>query len=291
MSGFSCRSDSSSSSYTPITPHVSHHGPSSSPTTHPLATPPSTLRQYGTALKAQMRAGMKQAMAELKDEGREPERQFDVEFGYDDEDPIERHVKQFLSPRKADKGRRRRLVDDEDENMSDLEDAEIIDLNSPMPDSAKRLGPFQPGLIHFRKSVRPAAPFARHDSGNSTPGSGGSGLSEASFEAIRTEDYVSMYGNERDRLSFLSTSTASSAATVIAPRPPQLGTRPSLLRPRPRAQPYPEGRRQREHSGEMARGLSGGVGDEEDWLSGRTISETMVAKAGLKCQRGRNQRR
>ncbi len=257
-----------------------------------------------------MRLGLKTAMAELKDEGREPERQFDVEFGYDDEDPIERHVKLFLTPRRAQDFRGRQNQKrmeagmDEDENMSDDDDeeeeeAQIIDLNSPAQPQNLRLGQFQPGLIQFRKSFRQDAPFiGRNDSGGSTPGSGGTGRSESSFEAIRSEDYVSMsriYGtnssSDRDRLSIISTSTTCSSATVIASKPPGLFPRLSLLRPRPRAHPYTEGGRQREDSAEMVRGINGGVEEsEDDWLAGRSISETMVAKAGLRCQRGRTRR-
>jgi len=298
MSAFSYMSDSSSSSAPPITPDAPHSSLlSSSPSTTSLATPPDSLRQYQSALKARMRLGMQTAMAELKDEGREPERQFDVEFGYDDEDPIERHVKLFLTPHKA-QGRKaaadRKKLEagvDEDEDMSDEEEAEILVLDSPMGEGSNR---FQPGLIHFRRSARPAVPVSRSDSGASTPRST---RSEASFQAVKSEDYVSMYGGpgvRDDRLSTVSTSTISSTTTM---KPP-LGSRPSLLRPRPRAHPYPEGGRLRELSGEMGRSPSGGAGagggieeSEEESMAGRTISETMVAKAGYRCQRGRTARR
>ena len=247
-----------------------------------------------------MRLGMNQAMAELMDEAREPERQFDVEFGHDDEDPIERHVKLHLTPRKVpgfeSLGSRRKRLEvgiEEDETMSDEEEAEILNLNSPMLFDNDGRGHFQPGLIHFRRSSRSVAipaPFARSDTAASTPSSS-TARSDASFEAIKADDYVSMYGGLDDRLSTIPSRTISSSDTVKSP-PLAPTSRPSLLRPRPRAHPYPEGGRQREHSGEMTKIPNGGIEEnEEDWLAGRTISETMVAKAGLRCQRGRTGRR
>ena len=243
-----------------------------------------------------MRVGMKQAMEELKDEGREPERQFDVEFGYDDEDPIERHVKLHLTPRKMqdlqdlqEAGHMPMTMEvrvDEDEDMSDEEDAEILSLETAMDNDdddvdvlARSRGHFQPGLIQFRRSTRSSVPFSRSDSG-------GSARSDSSFEAIKADDYISMYGGRDDRASIISSASSTSSSSTT--RAAALGSRPSLLRPRPRGHPYPEGGRQREHAGEAARGTHEEI--EEDWLAGRTISETMVAKAGLRCQRGRSGR-
>ena len=240
---------------------------------------------------------MKQALEELKDEGRDPERQFDVEFGYDDEDPIERHVKLHLTPHKKQDLHKLQTGHipnplevgvDEDEDMSDEEEAEILSLETAMDDDDAIAGPrvhFQPGLIQFRRSTRSAVPFSRSDSESSA-------RSDSSFEAIKADDYISMYGGRDDRASIISSvsSTSSSATTRAVP----IGARPSLLRPRPRTHPYPEGGRQKEHTGETMRGAHCGGGGfeevEEDWLAGRTISETMVAKAGLRCQRGRSRR-
>ncbi|KIR50805.1 hypothetical protein I315_06747 [Cryptococcus gattii Ru294] len=113
MSSFS---DTSSASALPVTPSSSRRVPSpvvtassSSLATHdlstpvslgPYITPPPSLRLYSSALKAKMAAGMTAAMRELKDDRGRPMRKRDVEFGYD-EDPIERHVKLFLTPRTA----------------------------------------------------------------------------------------------------------------------------------------------------------------------------------------------
>lgn len=106
--------------------------------------------------------------------------------------------------------------------------------------------------------------------------------------------------------SDISTITAHSTNTVNAASVPMTSagssssksgchsnlSRPSLNRPRPRAHPYEpnNGNRSREVSGGSARGIS--FNDEEDLKNqGRTMSEVMVAMAGLRCQKGRNARR
>ncbi|WVF66571.1 hypothetical protein IAT40_001311 [Kwoniella sp. CBS 6097] len=86
-------SSSSSSSH-------SHSHSFSSPTPYTPNSPPDPLKQYSSALKMKMSAGLTAAMRDLKDDRGGPERKFDAEYGYD-EDPIERHVRLFLTPRKV----------------------------------------------------------------------------------------------------------------------------------------------------------------------------------------------
>lgn len=90
--------------------------------------------------------------------------------------------------------------------------------------------------------------------------------------------------------SYPSSSTTSTLNSPIASHVSVAGlarmSRPSLLRPRPRKRPYETGGvRQRETSG--ARGISFGEERTEMQDDGRSVSEVMVAMAGLRCQRGR----
>ncbi|OCF38915.1 hypothetical protein I317_07293 [Kwoniella heveanensis CBS 569] len=106
-------SDSSSTcTAPPLTPspyhHQHHHASSSSSSSHSFSSPtpytpnspPDPLKQYSSALKMKMSAGLTAAMRDLKDDRGGPERKFDAEYGYD-EDPIDRHVRLFLTPRKV----------------------------------------------------------------------------------------------------------------------------------------------------------------------------------------------
>ncbi|KAK8844741.1 hypothetical protein IAR55_006591 [Kwoniella newhampshirensis] len=231
---------------------------------------------------------------------------------------------------------------------ADGDDDDLID-QDPVPMR------YRPGLIHFHRSnsstlTRPS--YSRMNSNVSTT-SNVSMPSEASFEAVRAEDIVSMYGGANScedmdedmkcievedeqleeyqgRASMESTDTRETlrpyssytetlhvisnrsssspltyvpapvpiAITAPAPvysalpspppppqqqqqqrEPPHLHSRPSLLRPRPRhsAHPYDTD----------GRSLSEDGGAEPEWLAGRTVSERMVAQAGLRCQRQR----
>ena len=302
-----------------------------------LSTPPSSLRQYSTALKAMMAQGMSAAVADMNDDTREAERSFDKEFGYDDEDPIERHVRMNLTPCRAKSAPRHQKTMSYTEFMDmtrakeEQQQMEVEEVLAHTPPAEEKTEQFRPGLIHFHRthsSARRGIPSfgssmdSESRSGSSTPfGDGtdtpGSEFSEASFEAIKPEDVISLYGKpmpslpvqgypfprsvpssdtfgpttplKQDRSSVISTSstitslstaTTISTATVVDLRQ----SRPSLLRPRPRASPYAgsyEGR-------QKANGVHLQPPDEEDaWMEGRTVSERMVLEAGVRCQRGR----
>ncbi|WVQ94181.1 hypothetical protein IAU59_001259 [Kwoniella sp. CBS 9459] len=285
-------SDSSSSTCTapPLTPSPYHHHHQhassssssshshshshsfSSPTPYTPNSPPDPLKQYSSALKMKMSAGLTAAMRDLKDDRGGPERKFDAEYGYD-EDPIERHVRLFLTPRKVPESGLglRPMVLNEPATAPPAERARLSSMTikqgdhqapssgpsrerSSLPSTAPRasyapppplppssaqmihaertisddyedegsaremqmeigmLAPaskaeyaasdedlvparFRPGLIHFHRSnsssLDPPRPgFSRMSSDVST----GSSMSEASFEAVRAEDIVSMYG-------------------------------------------------------------------------------------------------
>ncbi|WWD22705.1 hypothetical protein CI109_107198 [Kwoniella shandongensis] len=393
---------SSSGSAPPLTPSPTSatHPPIdySSPTPYTLVSPPDSLRQYSSALKQRMTAGLTAAMKDLKDDRGGPERKFDVEYGYD-ENPIDRHVMMHLTPRKLPErskavpelgllplapttttttstkkmdnapqvqvhvrmlGTRQDVFDERfqdadtemlgsspssrTENGMDDDDNDLID-QDPVPMR------YRPGLIHFHRSnssslARPS--YSRMNSNVST-GSNVSMMSEASFEAVRAEDIVSMYGgasgtkddekmndNDNDEeqeyigrssmestesretlrptssscdytLRVRSTHSSSSSLTFVPPVPititpapavpspapvqsqqrqhaPSLHSRPSLLRPRPRvsaAHPYDNNT---DNAGGRTFSKDGG---EPEWLAGRTVSERMVAQAGLRCQRQR----
>lgn len=187
-----------------------------------------------------MAAGMTAAMRELKDDRGRPERKLDVEFGYD-EDPIERHVKLFLTPRTATRPDRPRpslshpsaistirpvsapsavksaklrvtddgygvnvTVDYTERTGHALEESNT-EMLAASPStvgqssaSIRDRDSFVPGLIKFHRahptssSLMPHRPDAwRTDSTGSTASSI---ASEASFEAIKAEDMVSLYG-------------------------------------------------------------------------------------------------
>ncbi|AAW41020.1 hypothetical protein CNBA4430 [Cryptococcus deneoformans B-3501A] len=248
-------SDTSSASPLPVTPSSSRRAPSpvvaaSSLATHdlstpvssgPYITPPPSLRLYSSALKEKMAAGMTAAMRELKGDRDGRERKYDVEYGYD-EDPIERHVKLFLTPRTAIrpdrprpslshlstsasirpvsappavKSAKLRVTDDgygvnmtvDDSQrielaVSDESDTEMLAASpstvGQSPVLTRERDSFVPGLIKFHRaypsssSLMPPRPDAwRTDSTGSTASSI---ASEASFEAIKAEDMVSLYG-------------------------------------------------------------------------------------------------
>jgi hypothetical protein len=237
-----------------------------------------------------MAKGMKDAMADLSDRGRDTERQFDIEFGYEDENPMDRHVRMYLTPRKnaVGDGKVRSTVQGLDVLVDEAVEGAML---GGSPESGRTGGAdFRPGLLNFTKSKRVSIPaFSRTIS----EGMDGLGMntpdSEASFEVIKADDYISLYGgmdrssHASSATSTMSTITASISTAVITnrltldkPLPPVPGTlqRPSLLRPRSskRVHPY-------EHAGARE--------EEDDWLSGRSTSEMMVAQAGLRCQKGR----
>ena len=296
-----------------------------------------------------MAQGMSAAVADMKDDSRECERQFDVQFGYDDEDPIERHVRLHLTPHKPQEGKLH--PPPLDVEMGEVEEQLDVTEEEEEEDEDKLTGAlnqdadaFRPGLIQFHRQHSSKSIIMRTDSSNSNFGSGTSTpmsrfdastpcssvsmRSEASFEAIKADDVLSLYGRHpsvpsralyvdspapstpplppADRSSITSTTSNSSTATptsatstISAISAISAGTikhfaRPGLVRPRPRAQPYPGSSETRQRERENSGGdpsipapppLDDVNGDE--WLAGRTISETMVAKAGLRCQRGR----
>ncbi|WRT63239.1 uncharacterized protein IL334_000142 [Kwoniella shivajii] len=399
---------SSTSSAPPLTPSPYQSGhlapnPYSSPTPYDPISPPNSIRQYSSELVRKMSVGLTAAMRDLKDDRGGPERAFDVEYGYD-EDPIERHVRLFLTPRKVfDKSKAvpelglkplqrnniesssvppppkqhypsmmnaertipstaPRLVNHDDRGMSDPSSRDKGEYGSIQDESAK----FRPGLIHFHRSnsssLDPPRPsYSRMDSTMST-GSTVSMMSEASFEAVKAEDIVSMYGggmdkkedpfeydfdqiderikeNDREeedgleiglgRSSIMSTETSNTirpshlnqygyyqmssepittnqyshqhsqshsqsqqhshqhtqshshshshyqaqAQSQTQQRAPTLPSRPSFFRKKSRVHPYES--------------PSAGETEEPPWLAGRTVSEQMVAQAGLRCQRQR----
>ncbi|KAK6904734.1 hypothetical protein I204_06668 [Kwoniella mangroviensis CBS 8886] len=371
MSYFSDNS-STCSAAPPLTPsppqHDSQHhsNPYSSPTPYDPTSPPASLRNYSSALVRQMSAGLKEAMKDLKDDRGGPERKFDVEYGYD-EDPIERHVRLFLTPRrnlenqklkrqgqglpelglfptgtvpqpsKAPQHQNQRIP--ATEPRPSCPNDNMLISSSDMKDQ-ETLQRFQPGLIHFHRtnstassssSLDPPRPGFSRMSSSMSSGSGVSMLSEASFEAVKAEDIVSMYGGfttssqkedpfEYDYQSYPETQqegegeeedieleaglgrtsifSTSSTMTVkpdyiqrqqqynqprlspsIVPqqqqRAPTLSSRPSLFRKRSRVHPY-------ETNAESPSGM-----EEPPWLANRTISEQMVAQAGLRVQRQR----
>jgi hypothetical protein len=299
-------------------------------------------------------------MADMKDDSRQAERQWDKEFGYTDEDPIERYVKLHM-PR-----RRKSILVPADSagaaaaRASDIaglppvsqlgamglgihvEDVDAGPSGSGSQEPPEPVDQFRPGLIQFHRthsgqSSRRGIPSFGHctDEGTATSadsspfGNGmdtpGSQWSEASFEAIKPEDVMSLYGaavgssfdlaqspmptglpssaryaNPRASiLSSISTVTAlstisgtSDATFSTATAATAKAVRPGLGRPRPRAtaNPYPgdgESRaKERDQAGEAGK-LGVPAEDDEEWLSGRTISEQMIAQAGIRCQRGR----
>lgn len=188
-----------------------------------------------------MAAGMTAAMRELKGDRGGPERKYDVEYGYD-EDPIERHVKLFLTPRTAIRPDRPRpslsnpstsasirpvsappavksgkfhvtddgygvsiTVDDSQRTelaVSDESDTEMLAASPSTVGQPSALiqerDSFVPGLIKFHRAypsssnlMPPRPDVWRTDSTGSTASSI---ASEASFEAIKSEDMVSLYG-------------------------------------------------------------------------------------------------
>ncbi|WWC57619.1 uncharacterized protein I303_100151 [Kwoniella dejecticola CBS 10117] len=422
---------SSTCSAPPLTPSPYHRtGDSeireyaySTPTPYDASSPPASLRNYSSALVRKMSAGLTAAMKDLRDDRGGPERKFDVEYGYD-EDPIERHVRLFLTPRKVpnqtttSKGlpelglrpapalvpssvplpqpskakphsrsaglsqsdRSSRIMVPASEPRLQSESNSMLEQASPMAIDEERYSistakaeedaeslhaKFRPGLIHFHRSnstyssssssssLNPPRPAYSRMSTTMSNASTVSLMSEASFEAVRAEDIVSMYGaftststsNQKEdpfefdfgnsdgkqgededelevglgRTSMISTDTMDTIrptqysqiqpqlelplpssedsnhhpqpspepALTYAPssqRPPTLPSRPSLFRKRSRLHPY---------EAPMPLGNSSGSNtpnneyDEPPWLANRTISEQMVAQAGLRCQRQR----
>ena len=368
--------------------------PSSSSPPMEIATPPDSVRQYANALKAFTRVGMDAAIADSRDASRIQERRFDIEFGYDDEDPIERHVRLYLTPKKgAEKVAEGSGTENQEMLHVDVEERRGS-IDEMGPGGVARA--FRPGLIHFQRSSRGSVPslttsapsYTRTDSSMSTPfgfdndrlrdmDTPGSTWSDASFEALKPDDWVSLYGpqgarkrqqswhGEREEAENRNSMASDTTAQGSPPAGPS--KRPSLMRPRPRAYPYPpppEVIRSRQNSGRIdvvdCRGFSPeprsrttsigsisgsrsripsdnvptatlaslsyrtrqssdtasvhtigsrsrhpsddvkiaklsalGLGsapaseDDEDWMMGRTISETMVVQAGFRSQKGR----
>ena len=296
----------SSAPTTPVTPATPATPKAYGSTPDSLTTPPSSIRQYSSALQMIMKQGMSAAMADMKDGTRAAERDFDREFGYGDEDPIERHVKLYLTPRKG--------VD----RLSALPSHPLLHVEELVTrgnstEADQPLKPFRPGLIHFTRSnsaqhsrATPSlASFGRTDSTTSSTfgedvATPSSDWSEASFEAVKYEDVLSMYGPSHPSIYATDTSSAASAGlahdrlsvasdmTVMSTSSTATDTtlraksaRPSLARPRPRTRvsPYP--------SPLISPAALPEENEEEDWLNGRTVSEQMIVQAGLRCQRGR----
>jgi hypothetical protein len=107
-------------------------------------------------------------------------------------------------------------------------------------------------------------------------------LSCASESTIRS-------ASSGNTLTSLPSSSNSPTAAHIGVAGVARMSRPTLLRPRPRKRPYETtgSARQRETSSGAARGISFGEEQAEMREDGRSISEVMVAMAGLRCQRGR----
>lgn len=106
--------------------------------------------------------------------------------------------------------------------------------------------------------------------------------------------------------STMTTSSVASSSTIMSASSAGTVTigsahakRPSMLRPRPRAHPYEipyeqEGGMAFEPTGASAgdgRGMSFSTEKQEMADDGRSVSEVMIAMAGLRCQRGRNKYR
>lgn len=254
---------------------------------------------------------MTAAMADMHDDTREAERCFDKEFGYADEDPIERHVKLHLTPPKAQLAKHGYKAE-----QQRLEVEEV--LIQPMMENEDSDPPiFRPGLIQFQRThsssrrslpsfggSNESASTGETTSNASTPfGNGtdtpGSAFSEASFEVIKPEDVYSLYGPR-----YQSTISASAALGVVGPdRHSHWSTyssfstsstatdstvraaRPTMGRQRSRQNPYA-----REKEGDLGKLGAGSMEEDNDWLNGRTVSERMIAQAGISCQRGRANR-
>lgn len=176
---------------------------SSSSPTEPMFTPPESLRKYSTALKKMMQRGMSAAVADMNDDTRDIERQFDVEFGYDDEDPIARHVRLHLSPgqkvavpkviRPGAQGpsqgvHRAEVVQGQDDRMEGLgdsvreashdeeqqKDAQMVDMLVETQDHQTKhpvqVAPFRPGLIQFHRHHSSSSSSANSPMGSSSRG-------------------------------------------------------------------------------------------------------------------------
>ena len=173
-----------------MTPAPSSIDMSSSPSTFTPCTPPDSYRRYSDAIKAFTAQGMKSAMDDMNDESRvmSEGRQSARDWAFDDEDPIDRHVRLYLNPRLVDNGKnggiihsspilgasfgerldmgqsRRLEVQQEDQEMLDEEeqDATMLygqgsKLAQPYPQR-----PFRPGLLHFNRSSRGSVPSLCH---------------------------------------------------------------------------------------------------------------------------------
>ncbi|WWC67294.1 uncharacterized protein I206_101202 [Kwoniella pini CBS 10737] len=403
--------NSSTCSAPPLTPSFHHHSVDpdvhdhvySTPTLSDSTSPPASIRNYSSDLVRKMSAGLTAAMKDLRDDRGGPERKFDVEYGYD-EDPIERHVRLFLTPRKVpnqstpkglpELGLRPPLQPSSVPQPRSSQ-SNLVDLSNP--DNSFKAVPateprhlqqsqtnmlasrshiseekystveedslpskFRPGLIHFHRSnstyssssssssLNPPRPAYSRMNTTMSNASSVSLMSEASFEAVKAEDIVSMYGaftststsNQKEdpfefdfgnqdldyqyqyeedeleiglgRTSMISTDTMDTivpsqqpqsenqlplddlsgySQQALAPiqRPATLPSRPSLFRKRSRVHPYdnPSG------IAPLSNNLSGPITPNKEydevpaWLTNRTISEQMVAQAGLRCQRQR----
>jgi hypothetical protein len=188
-------------------------------------------------MRARMTVAWAAALKDLKDDGYPSvaSRRLDPEFGFD-EDPIERHVRQFLSPntkrremeakglgiqvkvdldvemggdasmREGHRGDRSRSKHREEVMMDDIDNHAGQDVDVDVEVDVA----FHPGLIDFGKPAptgarlsRPPLPswLSRTSTTTSlepnTPSSG-STFSDASFEAASNEDYMNMYGRDSD---------------------------------------------------------------------------------------------
>lgn len=146
-----------------------------------------------------------------------------------------------------------------------------------------------------------------------TPPPSGSGLKVEYRLSAASTLTASSTSSTLSALSTASDSTITSLTSIHTSQTAQTArsARPSLVRPRPRAHPYDPSvpasgsasgpstgpgagygiggpTRTRENSGGDGRGMSFGMERQSMRDAGRTVSEEMMAMAGLRCQKGRS---
>ncbi|WVN88532.1 uncharacterized protein L203_103743 [Cryptococcus depauperatus CBS 7841] len=204
---------SSISSALPATPTASPqiHSPlGSSDDWRARQTPPPSLQLYSSALKAKMAEGMAVAIQGLES-GRRRGR-----YGNDEEeDPIERHVRLYLTPQTATRAQHPRralchLASDRSVSAPPTVTSHAVDVtlggtsrkgdqhHEKLAASPSIPEPFVPGLLDFM----PRRPDVWRVDSTSTVSS------EASFEAINAEDMFRLYGVKRAQ-EFHEDSTAT----------------------------------------------------------------------------------
>jgi hypothetical protein len=134
--------------------------------------------------------------------------------------------------------------------------------------------------------------------GLSGPGPGPSSLTRIKSISSRDRTSIASISTTTSTATFGSTITSLSTSTVTATGPAIPVSvpisispiRPGLARPRPRVRPlrpHPHDGTPTQPSPRLVQEDDSGM---EEWLDGRTVSETMVAMAGLRCQTGRGMR-